>query len=160
MLEDGHLFALGLWNLKYESTQQPVFPDSLRASVIKERYVQVIFFTIHKCFNSKHEHWRNSLVMFQSEEQNELVLNMRNKSLFLLYTQFNDIAPSTTKIFCSVWKGGLFSAVNMAGLEREVLGTIIPDTTVHIINTGVKPVWLFCLGRNPTHGFQMFYLFL
>lgn len=48
----------------------------------------------------------------------------------------------------------------MAGLEGEVLGTIIPDTTVHIINTRVKPVWLFCLGRNPIHGFKMFYLFL
>lgn len=57
-------------------------------------------------------------------------------------------------------KKGLCSPVNMAGLEGEVLGTIIPDTVVQILNTGVKPIWLFCLGRNPIHGFQMFYLFL
>lgn len=86
MLEDGHLFAVGLWSSKYEPTQQPVLLDSLRAPVIKERFVQVIFFTTQKCFNSRCEHWCNSLVIFQREEQNELVLNIRNKSLLLPYT--------------------------------------------------------------------------
>lgn len=57
-------------------------------------------------------------------------------------------------------KKRLCSPVNTACLEGEVLDTIITDTTVQIINTGVKPIWLFCLGRNPIHGFQMFYLFL
>lgn len=54
----------------------------------------------------------------------------------------------------------LFSAVNMAGLAGEVLGTITPDSAVYIINTGAKLLWLFCLGRSPICCFQMFYFYL
>lgn len=37
-------------------------------------------------------------------------------------------------------EGLLCSPVNMAGSEGKILGTIIPDTTVQILNTAVKPI--------------------
>lgn len=68
-----------------------------------------------------------------------LQLDLKDKFRFYISKIFSEIIQQS-KSKESSKEGLLCSPVNMAGSEGKILGTIIPDTTVQILNTAVKPI--------------------